>query len=222
MQPRIQRIPLLLLPLLAAACAPAVASSAAAPAPDPVTARRTGIHAIDVTAAQPVYAYVLEVRPDHEEVVQLLNGGEATELAPGRQRIILDAVAGETSSRTGDVRYSGYDRRYCAQGERLVFSSSPGPYTGGALPAMRPVNVRGKRRYCVRDFISPSAPTTTHRQALVVVTSAEPIAADALNEAVASVNLRFTTGRRSTDAIFATAKDALREHGIQAYAVRVR
>lgn len=221
MQPRIRRLPLLLLPLLAA-CAPALASHAAAPAPDRVTARRAGSHAIDVMAAQPAYAHVLELRPDHEEVLQLLNGGEATEVAPGRQRIFLDVAIGETSSRAGDVRYSAYDRRYCAQGERLVFSSSPGPYTGGALPAMRPVNVRGKRRYCMRDFVSPSAPTTINRQALVVVTSAEPIAAEALNEAVASVNLRFAAGRRSIDAIFAIAKDALRERGIQAYLVRVR
>lgn len=221
MQPRIRRIPLLLLPLLAAACAPAVASSAAAPAPDLLTARRTGNHALVVNTSRPFYAYVLEMRPDHEEVLQLLNGAEATKLASGRQRLEVDAAAGETSSHAGNVRYSGYDRRYCGPGERLVHGSGPGPFAG-AQSTMRPVNVRGIRRYCVRDFIRPSASTTNNRQALVVLASAEPVSPLALLEAIAALNTRFATAQRSADAIFSITRQTLRERGIEAYAVRAR
>lgn len=221
MQPRIRRFPLLLLPLLAAACAPAVASNGTAPAPDLLTARRTGNHALVVNTAQPVYAYVLEMRPDREEVLQLLNGGEATELAPGRQQLDVEAGAGQTRSRTANVRYSGYDRRYCGQGERLVHSSGPGPFAG-AQSTMRPVNVRGIRRYCVREILPPNVATIASLQALMVVASTEPIAPEVLNEAVADLNARFATAQRSADAIFSVTRQTLREHGIQAYAVRVR
>ena len=220
MQPRILRIPLLLLPLLAAACAPAVASNAAAPAPDLLTARRTGNHALVVNTAHPVYAYVLEMRPDREEVLQLLNGGEATELAPGRQRLEVEA-SGQTNSRTGNVRYSGYDRRYCGRGERLVHSSGPGPFAG-AQSTMRPVNVRGIRRYCVREILPANVATIASAQALMVLASAEPIAPDVLNEAVAALNTRFATAQRSADAIFSITRQTLHEAGIEAYAVRAR
>lgn len=216
MQLRIRRLALLILPLLAAACAPALTSNSAQ-APE-VTARRAGYFALDVNASQPAYAYVLEMRPDGEEVLQLLNGGEPTALAPGRQRIGLDAAAGEPSSRTADVRQSGYDRRYCSQGERLVYVASP----AGALSNARPVNVRGRRWYCVREFVRSSAPRTSTRQTLLVITSARPVSPEALYEAVASVNARFASARRSSDAIFAVTQDALRERGIQSYAVRVR
>jgi hypothetical protein len=222
MQPRTRRIPLLLLPLLAAACAPAVASHAGAPAPDRLTARRAGNNALVVNTSQPVYAYVLEMRPDREEVLQLLNGGEATELAPGRQRLDVGAAAGETSTRAGNVQYNGDDRRYCGPGERLSQSGAgPGPLAG-AQSTMRAVNVRGKRLYCERDFIRASASTTNNRQALVVLASAEPVSPRALLGVIATLNTRFATAQRSADAIFSITRQTLRERGIEAYAVRAR
>ena len=221
MQSRILRIALLLLPLLAAACAPALASNAAATAPDRVTARRAGSYALDVNAARPSYAYVLEVRPDREQVAQLLNGGEAAVLARGHQRISLDAAAGETRSRTADVRGSGYDRRYCSQGERLVYNVSP-EASSGVQPVARPVNVRGRRWYCVREFVRRSAPTTSERQDLLLLASPGPIASEVLNDAVAALNARFASARRSSDAILAVTQDVLRERGVQSYVVRVR
>jgi hypothetical protein len=221
MQPRIRRLPLLLVPLLAAACAPAVAASASAPAPDLVSARRAGQHALDVNAAQPLHAYVLEVRPDREEVLQLLNGGQGTALAPGRQRMELDAAAGATSSRTADVRVSGYDRRYCGSGERLIRTSGPEP-RAGAQSMMRPVNVRGRRAYCVREFAPASSPTRNGRQPLLLLASAEPVAPEVLNEIIASLNARFASAPLSGDVIYTVTVNALRERGIQPYVVRVR
>jgi hypothetical protein len=87
---------------------------------------------------------------------------------------------------------------------------------------MRAVNVRGRRLYCVRDFIPPSASTSNNRQALVVLASAEPVSTLALLEVVNSLNARFATGPRDADAIFAATRDALREHGIEVYTVRAR
>ena len=220
MQSRILRIPLLLLPLLAASCAPAVASNAAGPAPDRVTARRAGSYALDVNAARPSHAYVLEVRPDHEQVVQLLNGGEAAVLARGSQRISLDAAAGE-AARKAEARSSGYDRRYCQQGERLSYSASADAVSGVQSIA-RPVNVRGRRWYCVRSFVRQSAPTTSERQGLLLLASPVPITPELLNEAVAALNARFASARRTNDAILAVAQDVLRERGVQSYVVRVR
>jgi hypothetical protein len=221
MQFRIRRFALLILPLLAAACAPAVASHGAAPASDRVTVRRAGSYALDVNAARPSYAYVLEVRPDHEQVVQLLNGGEATVLAPGHQRISLDPAAYATGSVTTDARYSGYDRRYCAQGEQLVYSASP-EAVSGAQSIARPVNVRGRRWYCVRQFVRASAPTTSERHGLLLLTSPEPITPELLHEAVADLNGRFASTRRSNDAVLAVAQAVFDERGVQSYVVRVR
>jgi hypothetical protein len=219
MQPRILRIPLLLLPLLAAACAPAVASNSAAP--DHVTARRAGSYALDVNAARPSYAYVLEVRRDHEQVVRLLNGGEATVLAPGDQRISLDSAASVTGSVTTDARYSGYDRRYCAQGEQLVYSASP-EAVSGIQSLARPVNVRGRRWYCVRNFVRQIAPATSEHQGLLLLASPEPITPELLNETVSALNARFASARRSSDAIITATHDFLRERGVQSYVARVR
>jgi hypothetical protein len=221
MQLRIRRISLLLLPLLAAACAPALASSGGAPEPDPLTARRAGRYTVEVNSAQRAYAYVLEVRLDRNEVVQLLNDGEATVLAPGRRRIALGAAAGQIRSRTSDVQYSGYDRRYCAVGERLVYNVSPGA-SARAEASPRPVNIRGRRWYCVRDSNPRTVLPVTNPQTLMVIASAEPIAPEALNEAVASVNAAFESFRPSSgDVVFTVARDALLERGIQAFAVHV-
>jgi hypothetical protein len=222
MQPRIRRLPLLLLPLLAAACAPAVASDTGTPAPGVLTAQRSGNQALVVNTPQAVHAYVLEMRPDRDEVLQLLNGGEATRLAPGRQQLNVGAAAGETSSHAGNRRYTGYDRRYCGSGERLVHGGGgPGPLAG-AQSTMRPVNVRGRRMYCMRDFIPPSASTSNNRQALVVLASAEPVSTLALLEVINSLNARFATAPRDAEVIFAATRDALRERGVEAYTVRAR
>lgn len=220
MQLRIPRFALLILPLLAAACAPALASSAAAPAADRVTARRAGSYALDVNAARPSYAYVLEVRTDHEQVVQLLNGGEATVLARGSQRISLDAAAGERALKA-EERSSGHDRRYCQQGEQLLYSATPEALSG-AQSIARPVTVRGRRWYCVRNFVRQSATTLSERHGLLLLASPEPITPELLNEAVADLNERFASARRSNNAVLAVARDVLHERGVQSYVVRVR
>lgn len=215
MQLRIPRFALLILPLLAAACAPAVASSGS----DRVTARRAGSYALDVNAARPSYAYVLEVRPDREQVVQLLNGGEAALLARGSQRIGLDAAAGE-AARKAEERSSG-DRRYCQHGEQLSYSASP-EASSGVQSIARPVNVRGRRWYCVRNVVRQTAPPTSERHALLLLASREPITPELLNEAVAALNARFASARRTNDAILAAAREVLQEHGVLSHVVRVR
>ena len=219
MQLRIRSVSLLL-PLLAAASAPTVASSGAAPEPHRVTARRAGSYALDVNAARPSYAYVLEVRPDHEQVVQLLNGGEAVVLARGLQQIRLDPAAGE-AARKAEERSSGHDRRYCQQGEQLLYSVSPEALSGVQSTA-RPVNIRGRRWYCVRNFVRQRAPTTGERHGLLMLASREPITPELLNEAVAALNARFASARRSNNAVLAVAQDVLRERGVWSYVVRVR
>lgn len=222
MQPRIRSLPLLILPLLAAACAPATASNAGAPSPDVLSVQRSGNQALVVTTSQTVYAHVLEMRPDRDEVLQLLSGGEATRLAPGRQELDVGAAAAETSSYAGNRRYTGYDRRYCGQGERLVHGGGGPGMLAGAQSTMRPVNVRGRRMYCMRDFIPPSGSTSNNRQALMVLASAEPVSTLAVLEVINSLNARFATAPRDAEMIFAATRDALRERGVEAYTVRAR
>lgn len=216
MRHRTRRAPLLLLPLLAAACTPAAPRDTAAPAPAEafVQVERVDPRTLVVDAERPGYAYLVEVTPSRERPARLVNGGEPVPLDVGRQRLSTqDNGRGDTP--TANARVSEADRRYCAPGSRQVGSRGPG---ARAQSLMRPVP---RSATCVRQDPSVGYLTGTEETGLLLIATVAPLEPAALRDAVSAANARRASSSASSQGVSARVVDALRDAGIAAHAVRV-